>query len=263
MCDDRPLRARGKCRIAVAVPWIALTFWLGSVILTGTAAQAETSATPTNSGTWTSLRLQNGWTGAPFGTAVPAVRTVSGIVHLRGAVATNGTNPVPFTLPSAFRPAAVVFVSVNLCNATGGRLQIEPTGVVTVEAEGGAFSNAACFTSLDGVSFARTATSFTTLTLQNGWTGAPFGTAVPAVRAVSGIVHLRGAVATNGTNPVPFTLPSAFRPAAVVFVSVNLCNATGGRLQIEPTGVVTVEAEGGAFSNAACFTSLDGVSFGL
>ena len=27
------------------------------------------------------------------------------------------------------------------------------------------------------------------------------------------------------------------------------------------TGVVTVQAEGGAFSNAACFTSLDGVSF--
>lgn len=28
-------------------------------------------------------------------------------------------------------------------------------GVVTVQAEGGAFSNAACFTSLDGASFAR------------------------------------------------------------------------------------------------------------
>lgn len=38
----------------------------------------------------------------------------------------------------------------------------------------------------------------------------------------------------------------------------RLCNATNGRLQIEPTGVVTVQAEGGAFSNAACFTSLDG-----
>jgi hypothetical protein len=47
----------------------------------------------------------------------------------------------------------------------------------------------------------------------------------------------------------------------VVFVPVDLCNATNGRLQIEPTGVVTVQAEGGAFGNAACFTSLDGASF--
>jgi hypothetical protein len=189
------------------------------------------------------------------------VRTVSGIVHLKGAIATTGTNPVPFTLPAAFRPAHAVDVPVDLCNATNGRLQIEPTGVVTVEAEGGTFSNAACFTSLDGVSFAKSATSFTRLTLENGWFNSPFGTSAPAVRAISGIIHLKGAIATSGTNPVPFNLPVAFRPATVVFVPVDLCNATNGRLQIEPTGVVTVQAEGGAFSNAACFTSLDGVSF--
>ena len=46
-----------------------------------------------------------------------------------------------------------------------------------------------------------------------------------------------------------------------VFVPVDLCNATHGQLAIQPNGGVTVEAEGGAFSNAACFTSLDGVSF--
>jgi hypothetical protein len=153
----------------------------------------------------------------------------------------------------------VVFVPVDLCNASNGRLQIEPTGVVTVE--GGAFSNAACFTSLDGASFAKSATSFTALTLDNGWTGSPFGTSAPAVHTISGIVHLKGAIATTGSNPVPFTLPAAFRPAHAVFVPLDLCNATNGRLQIEPTGVVTVEAEGGAFSNAACFTSLDGASF--
>jgi len=154
-----------------------------------------------------------------------------------------------------------VFVPVDLCNATNGRLQIEPTGVVTVQAEGGAFSNAACFTSLDGVSFAKSAGLFTPLTLQNGWFNSPFGTSAPAVRTISGIVHLKGAIATSGTNPVPFTLPAGFRPVSVVFVQVDLCTATNGRLQIEPTGVITVEAEGGAFGNAACFTSLDGVSF--
>jgi hypothetical protein len=42
---------------------------------------------------------------------------------------------------------------------------------------------------------------------------------------------------------------------------VDLCNATNGRLSIQHNGVVTVEAQGGTFSNAQCFTSLDGASF--
>jgi hypothetical protein len=225
------------------------------------AAQAITIASATQASSWTSLALQNGWTGSPFGASAPAVRLISGVVHLKGAMATTGSNPVPFTLPSGFRPASTVFVPVDLCNATNGRLQIPPTGVVTVQAEGSAFSNAACFTSLDGVSFAKSATSFTALTLQNGWTGSPFGTSAPAVRLISGIVHLKGAIATTGSKPVPFTLPSGFRPSSAVFVPVDLCDATNGRLQIDTTGVVTVQAEGGQFSNAACFTSLDGVSF--
>jgi hypothetical protein len=216
-------------------------------------AKSATSFTP--------LTLQNGWTGSAFGTSAAAVRTISGIVHLEGGIATTGGNPVPFTLPAAFHPASVVFVPVDLCDATHGVLQIEPTGVVTVEAEGGTFSNATCFTSLDGASFAKSATSFTPLALQNGWFNSPFGTSAPAVRAISGIIHLKGAIATSGTNPVPFTLPAGFRPASAVFVPVDLCNATNGRLQIEPSGVVTVEAEGAAFSNAACFTSLDGAWF--
>jgi hypothetical protein len=251
----RRLRQLAVCAVSV----VAVTLAVGAV---GTvAAQAATSAPGALTSGWTPLTLQNGWTSSPFGTSAAAVRTVSGIVHFKGAIATTGSNPVPFTLPAAFHPASVVFVPVDLCNATNGRLQIEPTGVVTVQAEGGAFSNAACFTSLDGVSFAKSAGSFTPLTLQNGWFNSPFGTSAPAVRTIAGIVHLKGAIATSGTNPVPFTLPAAFRPASAVFVPVDLCNATNGRLQIETSGVVTVEAEGGAFSNAACLTSLDGVSF--
>ena len=210
---------------------------------------------------FTPLTLQNGWTNSPFGTSAAAVRTISGIVHFKGAIATTGSNPVPFTVPTAFRPARTVFVPVDLCNATHGVLEIDKSGVVTVDAEGGAFSNAACFTSLDGASYAKSASSFTPLTLQNGWFNSPFGTSAPAVRTISGIIHLKGAIATSGTNPVPFTLPAAFRPVSVVFVPVDLCTATSGRLQIEPTGVVTVQPEGGTFSNAACFTSLDGVAF--
>jgi hypothetical protein len=107
----------------------------------------------------------------------------------------------------------------------------------------------------------RSSSSFSALTLQNGWFKAPFGNSAPAARKISGIVYLKGAVATSGTNPVPFTLPAGFRPAGEVYVQVDLCTATNGRLQIEPDGVVIVQAEGGTFANAACFTSLDGVSF--
>jgi hypothetical protein len=251
----RRLRQLAVCAVSV----VAVTLPVGAV--GAVAAQAATSAADALTSGWTPLTLQNGWTNSPFGTSAAAVRTVSGIVHFKGAIATTGSNPVPFTLPAGFRPASAVFVPVDLCNATHGVLEIDKSGAVTVDAEGGAFSNAACFTSLDGVSYAKSASSFTPLTLQNGWFNSPFGTSAPAVHTISGIIHLKGAIATSGTNPVPFTLPAAFRPASVVFVPVDLCTATNGRLQIEPTGVVTVEAEGGTFSNAACFTSLDGVSF--
>jgi hypothetical protein len=43
-------------------------------------------------------------------------------------------------------------------------------------------------------------------------------------------------------------------------VKVDLCNAHNGRLYIHTDGVVTVQAET-AFSDAQCFTSLEGVFF--
>jgi hypothetical protein len=73
-------------------------------------------------------------------------------------------------------------------------------------------------------------------------------------------VHFKGAIA-SGTSPVAFTLPAAFRPVTDVYIPVDLCNATKGRLFIQTSGAVTVQAEGGVFSNAQCFTSLDGASF--
>jgi hypothetical protein len=207
------------------------------------------------------LTLENGWTNAPFGTSNAEVRTISGIVHFKGAVATSGTNPVIATLPAAFRPATNVFIPVDLCNATNGRLDVSPSGAVSVEQESPGFSNASCFTSLDGASFAKSAASFTGLTLRNGWTAAPFGTSNAEVRTISGIVQLKGAMATTKNNAVAFTLPAGFRPAHEVWVAVDLCNATNGRLIIATSGVVSVEQEATGFANAKCFTSLDGVSF--
>jgi hypothetical protein len=206
------------------------------------------------------LTLQNGWTNAPFSTRNAAAKTIGGIVHLEGAIATAGTNSQPFTLPSAFRPSTTVYVQVDMCDATNGRLQIDPSGAVFVEPET-SFSNASCFTSLEGVSFAVNASLFSALTLQNGWTNAPFGTRNAAARVISGFVHLEGAIANTGSSSAVFTLPSAFRPATAVYVPVDLCNSSNGRLFIQHSGVVIVQAESGTFSNAQCFTSLEGVTF--
>jgi hypothetical protein len=164
-----------------------------------------------------------------------------------------------FTLPAALRPATDVYVPVDLCGANKGRLHIPPSGTVDVQAEI-TFANAQCFTSLDGASFALSATGYTSLSLLNGWTNAPFSTSAAAVRKVNGVVQFKGAIASGVSSRV-FTLPAAFRPATDVYAPVDLCNATNGRLHITPSGTVTVEAEGSTFTNAQCFTSLDGAWF--
>ena len=60
-----------------------------------------------------------------------------------------------------------------------------------------------------------------------------------------------------------FTLPVGMRPPTNVYVAVDLCNATSGRLFIQPNGVVQLNEENGTFANAQCFTSLDGAWFAL
>lgn len=209
---------------------------------------------------FTALTLINGWTNAPFGTSNAAVRKSNGIVHFKGAIATSGGSSMPFTLPAAFRPATDVYIPIDLCNAHNGRLHITHAGVVDVEVQS-SFSDAQCFTSLDGAWFSPNASNFKLLTLTNAWTNAPFSTSNAEAANIYGVVYLKGAIATSGTSAQPFTLPARFAPLTSVYVQVDLCNANKGRLFIQTNGVVTVQAEGGTFSNAQCFTSLDGVSF--
>jgi len=230
-----------------------------AVALTFAGAAPAQAATTTPA--FTPLTLVNGWANYGNDTANAAVARINGIVHLKGGIKTSGTNPVPFTLPAGDRPVNDVYVPVDLCNGDNGRLQITPSGSVTVEAVPGAWANAQCLTSLDGVSFATSPSSFTPLTLVNGWTNYGNGTASPAARKISGIVHLEGAMKTNGTNQVAFTLPAGDRPTYRIFVPADLCGATNGGLFIQADGSVSVEAEGGDWSNVQCFTSLDGVSF--
>jgi hypothetical protein len=244
----RRAAAGAVCAAAVAVP------------VTGAAAAQAAAASHALTNSWTSITLQNGWVDFGNGTAAPAVTNINGIVHLKGAIATQGTIPEPFTLPVGDRPATAVWVPVDLGGATAGQLAIQPSGVVFVEPEQ-TWSDAQTLTSLDGASFATSGSSFTPLTLQNGWVHSSSGSASPGVRSINGIVHFRGLMRTTGGNPEPFILPAGFRPNHTVYVSVGLGNDNYGRLDIFPSGVVDVEAEGGTFSNAAIFTSLDGAWF--
>jgi hypothetical protein len=177
---------------------------------------------------------------------------------LQGAIA-NGTNAVLFTLPTAFRPSATVYVPVDLCDAKKGRLIITGGGSTTVEVDAGNFSNANCFTSLESVTFAKSAG--TALTLATGWTNASFATRGAAATSALGMVRLQGAI-SSGTNGLVFTLPLALRPSAITFVPVDLCNAKKGYLQLQVGGnVFVVNGEDTFASTATCFTSLEGVSF--
>lgn len=206
---------------------------------------------------FTELTLQNGWSHSLVVRNASAA-LVSGKVHMKGGIVTQGTNAVPFTLPAAFRPATDVIVPVDLCSGAKGSLLIKPTGVTTVRASA-AWSDAQCQTSLEGVTYAVGTAGYTALTLQNGWKGAPSSTAVPGIRDIGGIVHLRGAIA-SGTNNAPFTIPTEYRPPNTVSAPVTLCNGKVGRLTITTAGAATIQAEG-ALSDAQCMTSLEGVTY--
>ena len=189
----------------------------------------------------TPLTLENGWTNAPFSTNNAGVTVdAAGVVRFQGAIATAGSDAVPFTCRCI--PADDgVYVQIDLCSATNGRLQIAPDGTVTVEAESNAFTNTQCFTSLDGTSFVRRSNDVTPLSLENSWTNGPFSTNHAGVTDVSGVVRFQGAIPTTGTNSEPFVLPPAFRPTVEVYVPVDMCGGTGGRLQVDPSGVYTLK----------------------
>jgi hypothetical protein len=229
---------------------------------TAFAAPYINSVTSRTSAAFRPLTLLNGWTAGPFSTNNAEIALVGNVVNFRGAIATSGFNQVAFQLPGGFRPAQRVYVPINLCNATKGRLNIAPDGTTTIEPEMGTFSNAQCFTSLDGASFALATADYTALSLQNGWFNAPFGTRNAAVKNINGIIHFAGAMGTAGSNSTAFTLPAGFRPPTTTYVPIDLCNAKKGRLVIEASGLTSIGTED-VFSAAQCFTSLEGASFAL
>jgi hypothetical protein len=204
------------------------------------------------------VELRNGW--KPYGTNDPGFTVINNVVYLRGALS-GGFGERLFTLPAGYRPSTNVYVNTNLYGGVRGRLLIDPSGDVTVGSAGN-FSDAASFTSLDGVSFALASQGSTPLTLQNQWSGSPYSTRAPAVMDDLGVVRFQGALwtSTSNTNMSPFSLPAGFRPNSEVYVPVDLCNVTKGRLIISANGAVTIQSEM-AGTSAQCFTSLEGVFF--
>ncbi|MBK7948217.1 MAG: hypothetical protein IPK00_05650 [Deltaproteobacteria bacterium] len=204
------------------------------------------------------LALQNGWSVTPSGAGPARAFLDGGIVSLRGAIA-GGSTGLAFNLPAELRPQTDVYVAVALCNATQGRLWIQPSGNVSVQAKPGGFADAQCRTSLDGATFAPVASGYSVLTLANGWTHAPYSTSSASAALLDGVVRLKGAIA-QGSSGLAFTLPPELRPTTSVYVPIGLCNANKGRLIILPSGTVSIQAET-SFAEAQCFTSLDGAWF--
>lgn len=111
---------------------------------------------------------------------------------------------------------------------------------------------------------------FTGLTLKNGWVGGAFGTRAPAVAiGAQGVVHFKGAMEQSpGGSTNAFNLPAKYRQQQnkVLYVTVDMCDSSTGRLIINPNGAVNVQTDiddhiAGADTDAQCFTSLEGASF--
>ncbi len=129
-----PTRKVGQVRTKLASLSLAATLCVAFLTLASTStAGASPPSTP--------LTLVNGWKAAPFATRAPAASLISGVVHLKGAMDTAGTNHNAFHIAGDHAASQQeAYVPVDLCNATNGRLDVAPTGKVTVEAEGGTFA---------------------------------------------------------------------------------------------------------------------------
>jgi hypothetical protein len=237
---------------------------------TGQATTYPPSGDPTDSTAFTSLEgvsfpvsgagytpvtLLNGW--AVYGTRPPAAANVGGIIRLQGSIY-GGTNNNLFTLPAGMAPPVATYVTVDLVNGARGRLYITTGGSVYVN-EPTSLSDAQAFTSLEGAWFSLSSSGYTALSYQNSW-ATYSGTRTAAVSISNGIVRFQGAMSTTGSTLVPFSLPVGFLPGANIYVPVGLCNGTKGRLDISPSGAVSIETAG-PITDATCFTSLEGVSF--
>lgn len=237
---------------------LAALLAVGASVLSAGPASARTAPTgPPEFDPLAPLTLLNGWTPTTYGTASPAAGLVDGTVVFRGAVM-SGTSGHIATLPEGMRPNTTVYLPADLCGGVPGRLIVNSLGQITVTSST-EFSEAQCFTSLDGISF--TLGAATRLSLRNGWINGEYGTRPAKVRLLNNTVRLSGAISL-GTRATAFQLPEGMRPNRPTYVAIDLCNGAVGRLLILPTGKVKVQSATD-FSAASCFASLEGATFRL
>jgi hypothetical protein len=107
---------------------------------------------------WTSLSLLNGWASdnATYATGNPKVAIQSNIVYLSGSLHQPTPGSEQFaTLPSQFRPAHNMYITVYTNGGTSGTLYIETNGTMEAYSSDscGSGQTAQCFTSLATVSY--------------------------------------------------------------------------------------------------------------
>ncbi|HEY0466191.1 MAG TPA: carbohydrate-binding domain-containing protein, partial [Polyangiaceae bacterium] len=264
-------------------------------------------------GGWTNLTLRNGWTAAA-NSNVPAVGLVDGIVTFRGALdGSNASSNIPFCLSDGhtspgpdytqYRPADVGYLTTRLALANGatGSVLIGPalkdippspdreqTGSFCLlvnehGAEGNPGPNARLLTSLEGLTYTKSAYGVTKNayrvleTFNQSWSvdypqrgtdeTLPGGSGIHA-KVVNGFVRFQGEARYLASDPfdsVLFRLPAnqGLIPSEPVYLPITLDPVAAplpGRIVIQTNGDVVVE---GAVDGAKKGTSLDGASYSI
>src|SRR5215467_4845807 len=108
--------------------------------------------------------------------------------------------------------------------------------------------------------------TFHGLVLQNGWvsSNSTFGTGNPRVALQNGIVYLSGSLHQSTPASAIFAfLPSTYRPAHNLYITVYTNGSTSGTLYIGHDGTMEAfsSASCGSGNAAQCYTSLATVSY--
>lgn len=193
----------------------------------------------------------NSWVDYANGFAVGTrITDNTGRVHTQGLIkngtATNGT--VIATLPAALRPPQYQHFTTRT-NGAGHLGYDTASGIL---AKGGANG----YQSVNVMYYPNTFSSWTNLTLVNGWTwyGTIFSTP-QYTKSADGIVTLKGLIGGGADGSLITTLPFGYRPKERLIMPA-VQNAVAGRIDILPDGrVFSVNTEGNSWA------SLDSINF--
>jgi hypothetical protein len=106
--------------------------------------------------------------------------------------------------------------------------------------------------------------SFQALTLKNGWVGNCASGGSPAIaKSVEGVVHFHGEMCRTSAVDNAFAVPTGFAPSHTERITVTLCGARTGQLEIGTNGEATVHTDPDDSNASTCDTSLAGASYTL